>query len=301
MKNKYFTIKKNVLTFNPDIGELDFVNVPPSLHVVKIKSIILPSKVQNVDMLTIREFKDAESVFVNENNPYFKTVDGVLFSKDMKTLIYYPRNKKDIEYTVPDTVTTIAHAAFASCKNLTKINLPKGLELIDACAFDGCTNVKNMIIPEKVGVIEAYAFTDCNSLENIKLPSNLTCISNYAFCNCNSLTKIDIPDSVIEVLSKAFINCVSLHTIKLGKNVTSLSSGLFTDCKNLKNLTLGNDIQTISPDAFMGCNLANLKIYNCNSPIVLEWAKENHVKCVNTDTKMKDFLNNIIDADINLN
>ena len=301
MKNKYFKIKKNVLTFNSDVEELGFVSVPPSLHVMKIKSIVLPPKVQNVDMLKIREFKDAESVFVDESNPHIKSVDGVLFSKDMKTLIYYPRNKKDAEYTIPDTVTTIAHAAFAFCENLTKVNLSKNLELIDACVFDGCSNIKKMIIPEKVGVIEAYAFANCNSLENIELPSGLICISNNVFYNCNRLTEIVIPDSVIKVLDKAFINCVSLHTVELGKNVTSLNSGLFTDCKNLKKLTLGNDVQTIAPDAFKGCDLTNLKIYSCNSPIVLEWAKENHIKCVNTDTKMKEFLNNIADVGVSLN
>lgn len=42
-----------------------------------------------------------ETITVSENNPYYTSIDGVLYSKDMSWLLVYPNQKKDKEYTIP--------------------------------------------------------------------------------------------------------------------------------------------------------------------------------------------------------
>ena len=52
-------------------------------------------------------------IFVDEKNPYFKSIDGVLYSKDGKTLIRYPGGRKERSFTVPDGVQAIGRHAFS--------------------------------------------------------------------------------------------------------------------------------------------------------------------------------------------
>ena len=57
--------------------------------------------------------KSLERVEVPESSQYFKTVDGVLYSKDMSRLILYPPMKSDTFYKMPDTVTEINSLGFS--------------------------------------------------------------------------------------------------------------------------------------------------------------------------------------------
>lgn len=57
--------------------------------------------------------KSLERVEIPESNQYFKTVDGVLYSKDMSRLILYPPMKSDTFYKMPDTVTEINSLGFS--------------------------------------------------------------------------------------------------------------------------------------------------------------------------------------------
>ena len=85
-----------------------------------IESLYLPSSVRNIWELAqgymIKEFT------VAEDNPHFCAEDGVLFSKDKKTIIAYPAGKMDKHYDMPSTVEHIANAAFYGSK-LTSVRL----------------------------------------------------------------------------------------------------------------------------------------------------------------------------------
>ena len=63
-------------------------------------------------------------------NPYLKTVDGILFSKDGTILYAYPAGKPDTIYIIPDTVTKIHAGAFLDSR-LTSITIPKSVTDID--------------------------------------------------------------------------------------------------------------------------------------------------------------------------
>ncbi len=70
---------------------------------------------------------------VNKDNPYYCSVNGVLFSKDRKQLLLYPAQKKDQSYSVPEGVT---HAWFLNeNKYLVTLSLPKTLTSFNTIAF----------------------------------------------------------------------------------------------------------------------------------------------------------------------
>lgn len=95
---------------------------------VKMKSLKLPDSLKEIDSILYCEVPATitipksvtkiESSFLNlsygvkqfkvaKGNKSFMTKDGVLFTKDGKTLVTYPSAKKQKSYTVPNTVTKI--------------------------------------------------------------------------------------------------------------------------------------------------------------------------------------------------
>ncbi len=56
--------------------------------------------------------KHLTDFIVDKDNPYFTAKDGVLFTKNLYTLIAYPFDNPRTEYTIPDEVHDIAYPAF---------------------------------------------------------------------------------------------------------------------------------------------------------------------------------------------
>ncbi len=74
-------------------------------------------------------------LLVHSDNPYYSSEDNVLFSKDKRTLLYYPNYKKGEEYTVPSFVTRIEKSAFRYPYHLKKIYVGKNVKF-DKKTFD---------------------------------------------------------------------------------------------------------------------------------------------------------------------
>ena len=68
-----------------------------------------------------------EAFEVEDGNENFVAIDGVLYTKDKKRLILYPRNKKGDTYEILDGVVTLDEFAFASNMNLQTLKVPDSL------------------------------------------------------------------------------------------------------------------------------------------------------------------------------
>ena len=110
---------------------------------------------------------------VPEDHPLYQAIDGVLFSKDGKTLLAYPNGRQDEHYDVPAGVEHIIRNAFGT-DYLKTISLPIGLKTIADAAFAGCGRLQSIAIPLTVTEIGDYAFWGCVSLELVSLPDDLT-------------------------------------------------------------------------------------------------------------------------------
>ena len=221
------------------------------------------------------------AINVDENNTKYKSVDGVLYSKDMKTLLIYPAGKTNTSYTIPDGVSEIRGDVFEYCTSLTKVTIPDSVTKIDRYAFSGCTSLTKVTIPNSVTGIGDYAFQGCTSLKEITIPNSMTEISNYAFSGCTSLTKVTIPDSVTKIGYGAFSGCTRLKEVTIPNNVTIISSynreDAFENCTNLTKLTIYGYETSIY--AFRSCtsltiycyrnSLAHVEALNDGVPFVL--------------------------------
>ena len=143
-----------------------------------------------------------ERITVDENNPNYKSIDGIVFSKDEKTIVVYPQNKNLTEYTIPDSVEEIAEFAFYFVRNLKKIAIP-----------DKVTSIGNNVF--------------CKSkMETVILGSGITEIPYSCFSN-SSIKSIVISDSVKTIAYAAFWDCRYLETLVIGSGVESMSSDVF--------------------------------------------------------------------------
>ena len=75
-----------------------------------LRSITLPSTVKTVTGTAFKGCMDLENIYVDPANPYFTSIGGVLYSKDLTRLVCVPAKKTSV--TLPTTVTTRDTDAF---------------------------------------------------------------------------------------------------------------------------------------------------------------------------------------------
>ena len=119
-----------------------------------------------------------------------ETIDGVLFSKPDRRLVYYPNAFTSSEYKVPEGTEIIGESAFIGCSSLIDVTVPDSVSAIGNDAFCYCDSLTAVTIPDSVTITGDAAFSDCNSLASITIPVSVTAIGDDTFYNCNSLTEI---------------------------------------------------------------------------------------------------------------
>lgn len=136
-----------------------------------LTEIHIPASVSYIDAEAFKWCDKVEAFTVDENNQWYTAVDGVLFTKDMTTLIRYPWAKPDTTYTVPDGVTVLQATCFEGSGNLTSITLPNELETIEWWALSNL-NVSELVIPASVNSVQDSAFRNCYNLTDIYFQGN---------------------------------------------------------------------------------------------------------------------------------
>ena len=83
-----------------------------------VTSVTIPKTVKFISGPLVLNGRYLEEYIVDKDNPYFTAQDGVLFTKNLYTLISYPFGNKRTEYAIPDEVYDIAEWAFGISQNL---------------------------------------------------------------------------------------------------------------------------------------------------------------------------------------
>lgn len=115
----------------------------------------------------IPEVESAKAYVVAEDNPYFCSIDGVVYSKDKTDLMYYPQSKEDKEFTVPSFVEKISDYAFYEVKYLENVIVSAGVVHIGDGAFS-YSSIKSIELPKSLEIIDSRAFYCSELLEEIK-------------------------------------------------------------------------------------------------------------------------------------
>ena len=142
--------------------------IPSSAHTIgvaayaacfAIEEINVPASLINIGDMAFSGCSRLVNIIVDEANPLWKSVDGVLYSKDMKTIYSYPLGRKNDVFTIPEGVENIHYKAFALNTKLTTINLPSTIKTIGEEVFIAAPDLTMGIeILNYAGSIEKWKF-----------------------------------------------------------------------------------------------------------------------------------------------
>lgn len=209
---------------------VDTIVAPVFGNCTSLRHITLPEDMDEIEEGVFDDCTALERIDVRngEEDDFFCSKDGVLFSNYGEILMCYPPNGKT-EYVIPEDVTEI-----------------------NKDAFENCTKLKRLTIPESVDEFGQYAFLNCSSLESIKIPENVSELPRWVFKNCASLTNIEISENVEFIDEAVFMGCKSLKRIDVAEGnpcFCSIDGVLFSaDKKTLIYLPTGGRTEYTIPE-----------------------------------------------------
>lgn len=215
----------------------------------QITSISIPASVREMGELPFLSLSGLKSFVVDDANPLYCSVGGVLYSKDQKTLLCYP-NARGKTFSVPEGTQNILSGAFFNCFELESITLPESLDSIGFIAFTSCINLRELTIPRGLKDLQIYAFAKCASLQKVDFKAPLEKLPMYTFDSCSALSDITLPEGMKSLGDWAFGYCVSLEQIKLPSTLEAIEGAAFSNCSKLAAIELPQGLKRLGNFAF---------------------------------------------------
>lgn len=168
---------------------LETVTLPDSLEFIdswafercsKLKTINVPANVTRINGGAFAQNSSMTSITCDPANKNYVSVNGVLFTRDMKELVAYPGGIQG-GYTVPATVNHIGDAAFYGALGLDSVTILGNLDFIGFEAFAECSKLTDVAIRDGVNYVGYWAFRGCNGIKSLTVPQSVTNIGNQAF------------------------------------------------------------------------------------------------------------------------
>lgn len=210
---------------------IDCVDGDPQKHVTvlheymlncdeKLETVRIGASVTQIDGRSFYSCWNLRAILVDENNPSYCDVDGVLYTKDLTEVLccpiahdQYMRDLNGYKEEVP--ADDARYAAYAE-KVLT-YRLPPQTTKVGMLAFN-YSKIETLYLPQGLKTIETMSFFHCEQLKTIvtysgdtqllSLPDTLMTIGSDAFSYDQSLTYIFIPKSVKSIGHHAFWDAV---------------------------------------------------------------------------------------------
>lgn len=134
---------------------------------------------------------------VTESNKQICAVDGVIYSKDKKILLAYPRHRCG-DFVIPDGTEIIYDNAFAY-SDITSVKIPGSVYRIKTDAFSNCEKLKRIGFNKTITDYSKYGdigiFYGCQSLEPFTIPSHIETLGISMFFGCNT-TEIRLQEGI---------------------------------------------------------------------------------------------------------
>ncbi len=173
-KYKYYDNTKSSIAISRYLGEEEAVYVPSEIEgkpVVStsyqcfymnqyIKEIHFPASLTTLHSETFYACIACENYYVDENNPVYRSIDGVIYDKTGTKLCFCPENYQTETFVVKDDVVEIGINAFRyhqiyypkqiyTAPKIKHIVFPEGLKRIMGGAFDG-SYIQEFILPDSL-------------------------------------------------------------------------------------------------------------------------------------------------------
>ena len=259
----------------------------------------IPASVK--DLATSKEansFTSADKlkeIKVDAGNTAYKDVDGVVLTKDGKTLVTYPHDKwgtidanydapasidpthamlKGNYYKIPDGVETIAKGAFAQVRNVTAIKL-NNVKTLEEGAFYSPRNLRNIEISASVKTIQDGAISGTPTLFKFTVDSanpDYSADSEGVIYNHDKTELVLFPagksgeyttlPTTKKIRKRAFYYAQKVEKVHFNKDLEEIDNDAFQAAVALKEITFDepSKLKRIGTWAFFNTGLESLRL-----------------------------------------
>lgn len=261
--------------------KLTSIVLPPSIETIhhsafkdcsSLKAIRVPAKVREIQWYAFQGCYSLPAIEVDEANPYFRAVDGVLFSKDMTQLVIYPDGKLDTSYQIPEGVTTILEYAFLENNSIEAVHIPASVSDIVRASFVYNSNLSSFHVDENSSFYR--------SLDGVLFDKDLRRLVRYPTGRKDAVYQV--PEHVVSTGEGAFTYAGFLEQVSFSQSFERIMQSSFSNCPNLTTVVLANSLCYIGDWAFFQSPLLQKVISYVQNPFEIN---ENTFKNVNSETE----------------
>ncbi|MBQ6264717.1 MAG: leucine-rich repeat domain-containing protein [Clostridia bacterium] len=204
--------------------------------------------------------------YVDENNPSYCSINGVLYNKDMTEIISYPichctqvviddvRADGEVKNIGRENVESFSaqgvyvkgdeakSTLFTSFRNYIKSNYSGDFdylnefsefsELMDNNVYAPYIGTYYLVTENTGSSITVERFWTCD--EKYEVPEGVTKVANKAFYKCDRLVSITLPSTVKSIGDMAFFKCGSTSLVNLPDGLETIGNDAFSYCENMK-------------------------------------------------------------------
>ena len=253
----------------------------------KMERLYLPASLTAIGADALPGFGALASVTVADGNAHFQGYDGALFSRDGKTLLYYPAGRGGA-CEIPAGTLAIAPGAFRGNEGITSLTVPDGVTSLPPYLLSGAGALEEMYLPASLAEMGEFALPTGGVLRRVEvtegslryrsvdgvlfegeelilypplhgrsydIPAGTASIRKEAFANCRMLETVSIPRSMTEIAEAAFYSCIALERVSLPITLTKIGRSAFGNCISLSGILLPPGLLTLEGGAFYNCPL----------------------------------------------
>lgn len=216
----------------------------------------IPATVEIIDINGMYA-KHLKAINIHEDNKYFCSVEGVMYSKDMTVLYTCPSGYKTDVLVIPDGVEVIYDNAFKNCCLIKSIVLPDSLLAIGDSAFHYCNELRKIEFPDSLQYVGQDIMSDCFYLEDIIIPEGTVLFSYKQFENTYWYNRAYEEFLYLNGCVLGYAGEYKFTTLGFPKDTLSVGIGAFAGYSNIRRLVLPDTLRKIGACAFENCT--NLK------------------------------------------
>lgn len=194
IEDKVFSRCFNVsyIEFN---SEIEYLGKEAFSFCNKVKKVDLPAALTTIFATAFNNCSQLANISVDENNPRFAALNGILYDKECRLLIKCPEHINTNIIVLPQTVEELGEYSFYKCLNINDIIIPKSLIRVGKKAFKNCVNISKLTLQDQIVDFDLSAIDGWSSEQEIIAssrfnPSLLYKIKNKLKTN-NTILKLD--------------------------------------------------------------------------------------------------------------